>query len=306
MTAREALANLEHRFSDCGIESPQINARILVSFVLGVELGQLALHHDDEIAGDSLLELKRLAARREAGEPLQYVIGSAPFRCLELETRPGVFIPRPETEVVVQAALDRIADVRIPQVLDLCCGSGTIAISIASERSDAQVTAVDVSLEAVLLAQHNAEKAGVENRVRVIPGDLLTALGKAEAGSASEGESTTGDGSSPASGSFDLVVSNPPYIPTAKLAVMSSEVTAWEPRLALDGGDDGLVVFRRIVAGLGAHLRPGGWFVCELDEDMVCEATRLLEDDGRFAGIAQIDDLAGRPRAVAARMAQRA
>ncbi|MGI6220611.1 MAG: peptide chain release factor N(5)-glutamine methyltransferase [Coriobacteriales bacterium] len=297
---QEALDGIEGLFSKRGIESARANARMLVAHVLGIGLGQLALVRDDVLGERAAAELEELAARRAEGEPLQYVVGSAPFRYLELEARPGVFIPRPETEVVVQAALDRIAGVGEPRVLDLCCGSGTIAVSVASERADALVTAVDMSAEAVALTGRNAELAGVAARVDVREGDLFAALtpdgdGELAAGSAAEDRTLPG-------GLFDLVISNPPYIPTAKIAAMPDEVTAWEPMLALDGGEDGLDTFRRIVDGVGEWLRAGGWLVCELDEDMVGEAARLLREDGRFADVAEIEDLTGRPRAVIARL----
>ena len=283
-TVREALADVESRIFDSGLASPQANARILLSHALGVGPGLLALHLDDAIDEEALRNLDEMTERRVMGEPLQYITGSAPFRYLELETAPGVFIPRPETEVVVQAALDRVAEVEEPRVLDLCCGGGTIAISIACELSDAQVTAIDMSPDAVALATRNAEASGVAGRVSVIEGNLFTAF------------------DADADMSFDLVISNPPYIPTAKLVTMPGEVVDWEPMQALDGGEDGLDVFREIVAGLAGFLRRGGWFVCELDEDMVDEAVRLLGEDGRFEDIAAIDDLTDRPRAVAARL----
>lgn len=290
-TVREALADVESRLFDSGLASPQANARILLTHTLGVGPGLLALHLDDAIDEEALRNLDEMTERRVAGEPLQYITGSAPFRYLELETAPGVFIPRPETEMVVQAALDRVAEVEEPRVLDLCCGSGTIAISIACELSDAQVTAIDMSPDAVALATRNAEASGVIDRVRILEGNLFGALD-------ADADGTPDDGD----GFFDLVVSNPPYIPTAKLVAMPGEIVDWEPMRALDGGEDGLDVFREIVAGIAGFLRRGGWFVCELDEDMVDEAVRQLGEDGRFEDIAAIDDLAGRPRAVAARL----
>ena len=262
-------------------------------YLLGISPTDVTMTPSAPVDEAELSSLECALQRRVAGEPLQYICGRAPFRYSDLICRKGVFIPRPETEVVVDAALE-VADELLfacnsddfppPDgllVADLCCGSGTIAVSMASERPCISCFACDISKDAVELTVENASELGVSDRVEAFRGDLFEPFpGMA----------------------FQLVVSNPPYIPTANLAVLPAEVAGWEPVLALDGGADGLDVFRRIVDGCADHLEPGGYLVCELDESALGAAASVCEGSAvGFDCVEVIEDLAGKDRVLRAR-----
>jgi release factor-specific protein-(glutamine-N5) methyltransferase len=213
--------------------------------------------------------------------PLQYVTGEMPFRHLVVHVEPGVFIPRPETEVLVDVVLEHLRDVAEPVVVDLCTGSGCIAASIASERPEARVWAVDAAPLAVATACRNALHAGAGDRVQVVHGDLFDPLPRE------------------LHGTVDFLVSNPPYIPSADVPDLPAEVLGFEPHQALDGGADGLDVFRRIVAEGADWLAPGGGIAIELDTARVADAAAMLR--GRYEGVTVRKDLTGRDRLVYAR-----
>ncbi|MGI6216985.1 MAG: peptide chain release factor N(5)-glutamine methyltransferase [Coriobacteriales bacterium] len=290
-TIDRARRTLDEELRDAGVPDAQTASTWILCYVTGLDSTGLIVHGDDLLTEDQRQIARECYERRVAGEPLQYIVGSAPFRFIELKTRRGVFIPRPETEVLVDEALSMLDRMRRdglvdgpPRILDLCCGSGTIALSIASEVPDADVVAVDVSPSAVELTRENSKSVGVEDRVEVLEGDLFSPLGAGE--------------------SFHLVLSNPPYVPQDKLAVMPHEVVDWEPVAALDGGPDGLDIFRRILDGIDKHLVPGGYLICELDEDMLDESSRLCNaaGDGKmFCESKVVKDLTGRDRILRAR-----
>jgi release factor glutamine methyltransferase len=210
--------------------------------------------------------------------PLQYVTGEMPFRHLVVHVEPGVFIPRPETEVLVDVALQHIGDLDRPVVVDLCTGSGCVAVAIASEHPGARVWATDINERAISTAGRNSTHANVEDRVQVVYGDLFDPLPHELAGT------------------VDLIVSNPPYIPSRDLPDLPAEILGFEPHTALDGGQDGLDVFRRIADAADTWLAPGGGLAVELDSGRVSDAAAVLE--GRFEGVTVRRDLAGRERIV--------
>ena len=279
---------------------PQQNAKLLMWYLLDVSPTSLAMLPDAEVGASDLAALADALERRALGEPIQHICGKAPFRFADLECRRGVFIPRPETEVLVDRALEAAKtlvserDGEVGEdagtaaappallVADLCCGSGAIAVSVASECPGARVRATDISRDAVALSTDNARALGADDRVCVAEGSLFEPL----------------DGVV-----FDIVLSNPPYIPTAKIAAMPREVVDFEPVSALDGGPDGLDVFRRIVDGCAEHLAPGGFLICELDEDtlgLACDVCRECEGV-EFDRVEVVRDLAGRDRIIEAR-----
>lgn len=219
-----------------------------------------------------------LAERRAAGEPLQYVTGSAGFRHLDLQVGPGVFIPRPETESLVDRALARLPKAGI--VVDLCSGSGAVALAVADERADATVIATELSEEALGWAERN--KAALDVPVHFIHGDLFENLPPS------------------LEGKVGVVVSNPPYVATAEAGSLPDEVVHHEPSEALFSGRDGLQVIERISAGAGRWLRPGGWLVIEIGDGQRDEVTRLLERAG-WADVEVYPDLLGRARVAEAR-----
>lgn len=301
--------------------NPRVSAQHLLSFATGLSRIELYAHHDRPLSPDERDTLRDAVRRRAAGEPLQYIQGTAPFRFIELEVAPGVLIPRPETEVLVDEAFRELKNLgayaarrsgphagepSLPSsegaassgsahpgvaeeangthadglaVADVCTGSGCIACAIASEHPDARVVATDISPDAVALARRNVARLGLGDRVDVREGDLCAPLA--------------------ADAPFDLVISNPPYVPTAVLNDMPREVSVFEPALALDGGCDGLDAFRRLIDEAVPLLSFSGVLACELHEDCLDKAADLA----RSAGLARVriaSDLAGRPRVLIA------
>jgi release factor glutamine methyltransferase len=262
-----------------GDETPRRSAEWLLSAATGLSRIELYAFHDRPLSAEERARYKELIERRAQGMPLQYASGEMPFRHLVIRVEPGVFIPRPETEVLVDEAMTRMPDA--PLVIDLCTGSGCVAVSIAYERPDAIVHATDLSEIAVQAARRNALYAGVSERVQVVNGDLFSPL------------------SPDLRGRVDVIVSNPPYIPSADLQDLPTEVLGFEPHLALDGGPDGLDVARRIWAQAQAWLKPGGVLLMELDAGCVSAAAERLGDD--YIGVEVLKDLTGRDRIVVAR-----
>ncbi|MHB8966612.1 MAG: peptide chain release factor N(5)-glutamine methyltransferase, partial [Coriobacteriia bacterium] len=232
-----------------GDDHPRRSAEWLLGAATGLSRVEIYAHHDRPLTPEERSALRVLIERRAAGEPLQYVTGEMPFRHLVIRVEPGVFIPRPETEVLVDAALEAIEGLERPLVGEVCTGSGCVAVSIAYENPKAHVWTSDISEAAVEAARRNALYAGVADRVQVSYGDLFAPY------------------VSELPGSLDLVVANPPYIPSTQLPELPSEVLGFEPHTALDGGPDGLHVARRIARDAHGLLAEGGTLAVELAED---------------------------------------
>ena len=260
------------------VDSPRRSAEWLLSAATGLSRIELYAHHDRPLTPDERAAFRAGIERRAAGEPLQYVTGEMPFRHLVLQVRPGVFIPRPETEVLVDVVLEFLdtSGVAQPVVVDLCTGSGAVAVSAAYERSGARVYATEIVPETAEVARLNAERAGVADRLTVAAGDLFAPLPEE------------------LRGHVDVVVSNPPYIPTADLADLPAEVASREPRIALDGGADGLDTVRRIVEEARTWLRPGGLLAMETDTARVKDAANIMGT--WYEGLGVRHDLTGRDR----------
>jgi release factor glutamine methyltransferase len=225
-----------------------------------------------------------LLGRRAAREPLQYLLGWEDFHGLRLAVGPGVLVPRPETEGLVQWALAVLAGHPGPAIADVGTGSGAIACALARAIPAAEVLAVESAAEALAVASRNVRALGLSARVRLLAGDLFAPLGSLSA-------------------SLDLVVANPPYLPSALIASLPPEVSRHEPRAALDGGPDGLGVIRRIVAGAPAVLKPDGWLLMEIGEDQAGPVASLMAAEG-FAGIRARRDLGGLERYIGGRWAR--
>jgi release factor glutamine methyltransferase len=277
-TVADALGWTVEYFTRKGVENPRRSAEWLLSATTGLSRVETYAHFDRVLTTDERSAFRAAIERRAAGEPLQYVTGEMPFRHLVLQVRSGVFIPRPETEVLVDAVLEHLrrSGASAPAVLDLCTGSGAVAVSVAYECPDARVRATEIVPAAAEVARANAERAGVADRVAVLVGDLFAPLPE------------------DLLGTFDVVAANPPYVPTAELADLPGEVAGFEPRAALDGGRDGLDVVRRIAEEASAWLKPGGLLVVETDTSRAKEAARTLSR--WYEGVEVRTDLTGRDR----------
>ena len=324
-----------------GDEHPRLSAEWLISDVTGLSRVQIYMNFDKPLTPAELDAMHDAVVRRGRGEPLQYVTGEMPFRQIVLHCERGVLIPRPETEVLVDAALEGVdaatltfpailgnvlepaeeeaagdddkvvslqgnrsaekddaADAQAAElvapaeppvlvgpgcrVLEVGTGTGCIALSIASERPGTRVVATDLSPQAVALATRNRDALGLEHAVTVVEGDLASAVDP------------------DLMGTFSVLVSNPPYIPSAVVPTLPQEVIGYEPGLALDGGEDGLDVFRRILELALRALAPGGMLCCELFEDNVGTAAELVRVQGGWASAEVREDLTHRPRVLVA------
>ncbi len=255
-------------------ENPKLSAEWLLAAATELTRIELYMHFDRPLTMEERDVLRETLKRRGAGEPLQYISGEAAFRHIVVKTSRGVLIPRPETEVLVDVVLDGLAGADAPCVLEVGCGTGCIACSLAKE-AGAQVLATDISPEAVACAQANVEMLGLEELVEIVERDCVARI----------------------VGSFDCLVSNPPYIPTAELAELPHEIAGFEPRLALDGGSDGLAFFDRLITEALPLVKDGGLFACELHETCLEEAARRLREAG-CVDVKVTKDLVGRDRIV--------
>ena len=286
------------RLAAAGVPSPAADASWLVAAALGVDGGRLgALRAARAPLPPGVADrLEPLVARRGTREPLQHVLGTAPFRRLELAVGPGVLVPRPETELLVDPVLAHLAAAPAPagtppEVVDLCAGSGALALSVAAEAPGCAVTAVELDRTALSWLRRNVAAAGEPGtRVQVVPADVRDVR-------------LPQDGAlAPLAGRTSAVVSNPPYLPDAAAGSLPPEVRA-DPAVALLGGPDGLDLVRAVVALAGRLLHAGGLLVCEHGDDQGEQVAALLAAGGAWTDVVGHADLVGRPRHVVARRA---
>lgn len=260
-----------------GGASAQLEAEVLLAFVLGRTRGSLLAFPERVLDPLAAQRFGELVARRARGEPLAYLTGEREFFSLALLVSPAVLVPRSETEVLVELVLAALDGLQRPAVLDVGTGSGAIALAVKQARPDALVTASDASAAALAVARANAARLDLD--VRFVESQWFTALGEQR---------------------FDVIVSNPPYVRSADV----QGALELEPRLALDGGADGLVAYRALLEGASAHLAPGGALLLEHGHDQRAELTELAAASG-WRVTAAHDDLAGRARALALAWAAR-
>jgi release factor glutamine methyltransferase len=264
-----------------GIETARPEAEWLLAGILGVERFALALDPARRLSTPTVTRYLALIERRAAREPLQYLLGWEDFHGLRLAVTPDVLVPRPETERLVEWAVEVLRGRPDPVVVDLGTGSGAIACAIARALPAAEVLAVEISGGALAVASRNVRELALASRVRLLAGDLFAPLGSIPA-------------------SLDLVVANPPYLPSAVISSLPPEVSRHEPRAALDGGPDGMAVIRRIVAGAPTVLKPGGWLLMEIGEEQAGPLASLMAAEG-FSGIRARRDLNGVERYIGGR-----
>ncbi len=258
-TIRRVLTWTTQHFERRGVDAPRLTGEILLSHSLAIGRVQLYLDLDRPLNKPELAAYRALITRRLAGEPTQYLTGYRDFYNRRFAVDPRVLIPRPETELLVEAVLRQLPAEGEVRVADLCTGSGCVGVSIAAERESATVVATDLSADALAVATANAATHQTAARVRVLQGDLFAAL--------------------PSGERFHAVVSNPPYIRTGELATLQAEVQK-EPRTALDGGADGLDFLRRIIAGAPAWLVDGGLLALEIGDEQGAPVLQLLREAG--------------------------
>ena len=275
----DLLQEAARMLNDAGVPEARREAGSLLSHVIAKDRTFLISHADDLVGDTDVARFRGAVERRAKGEPLQYITGLQDFYGREFRVTPDVLIPRPETELLVEAAIEKIAGVTSPLICDVGTGSGCIAITLLCERTDARAIAVDVSEAALEIAQDNARRLGVRERITFKISDCFAAVEPA---------------------AFDLVVSNPPYVSAGALTGLQREVRDHEPLVALSPGGDGLGVIRRLVRDAPAFLKNDGYLMMEIGFDQG-ERVRELIDDERWVLEEVRPDLQCIPRIVLAR-----
>lgn len=275
-TVRRVLEWTGKDFGARGLDSPRLDAELLIADALGIDRVRLYMDLDRPLVPDELARVRERVGRRRAREPVAYILGRREFFGRSFAVGPAVLVPRPDTELIVERALELLGEADEGLVLDLCTGSGAIAVTLVSERTALRVDATDLSASALAIARANAETHGVADRVTLFEGDLYGAV--------------------PPDRRYSLITANPPYIADGVLATLQPEVSEHEPRLALAGGTDGLDVIRRIVDGARAHLADGGTLLCEIGSDQADRIRALASAAGW--SLTTHRDLAGHERVV--------
>jgi release factor glutamine methyltransferase len=284
----DALRGAAQRLRAGGSRSPRLDAELLLASALGVSRAELFREPGRTLLPDEAARFEELMGRRVAREPVAYILGRRAFRTIDLEVTPDVLIPRPETETLVEVALEALAAMPIagpdpddePLALDVGTGSGCVALALAAEDPFVRLVATDIEPGALAVARGNAARLGLARRVEFVLSDLFADVGERP---------------------FDLVVSNPPYIPADEYVALEPNVRDYEPRRALYGGVDGLDFYRRLVPGAALLLRPGGTLAVEVGAGQADAVAGIVEASRAYQTPALRDDLAGVPRVVFAR-----
>lgn len=266
----------EKQLVAAGVDNPKGDAEAMYCSLMKVDRSKFFMEWSEPAADRTCDQYFDMVARRAKREPLQYIIGNQPFLDLQINTREGVLIPRLDTEVVAEKAIELFKAKKGDTVLDLCCGSGVLGIALA-KNANAKVTAVDISEAACELTKENASLNNV--KIDVLQGDLYEPIKKKK---------------------YHMIVSNPPYIRSDVIGTLMPEVKDFEPIEALDGGEDGLIFYRRIVAESVDHFKKGGILVLEIGNDQAEDVTAMIEETERFENIEVTQDLAGNDRVVSA------
>lgn len=285
MTVGEAILAGEAQLSAAGIESGRLEVEMMLAQLRDEPRLQLWMRRAEPLTPGQGEKLRDWLARRGSREPLQHILGWAPFLDFELYVTRDVLVPRPETEVLAQLAIARLGGVASPRVLDWGTGSGCLALAVAKAVPAAEVHALDLSPDALRIARANATAYRLADRIRFHQGDGFGAL--------AAGDET-------AALRFDLIVTNPPYIPAAEVETLQPEVRDFDPRLALTDGADGLGCYRRLAAETPAWLKPGGWLLAEFGDGQAPALVELFGQAGwSVEGVEK--DLSGRDRVLIVR-----
>jgi len=275
MTAGNATRDAVRRLGQAGVKSPQVDVEWLLADLLSCNRSEIPLHAQTDLTAEDLVLFSRWIERRTRREPLQHILGTANFFGYDFQVSAEVLIPRPETEVLVELALEFLVHLPNPSVFDLGTGSGCIALSLAKRCSKASIIGSDVSREALALARANAVSLDTLDQVEFRHADGLAAFTKGE--------------------QVDLIVSNPPYIPTSKIDTLEPEVRDHDPRLALDGGPDGMQFYRLLADEGQFHLRSGAKLMAEFGDGQAATIVDLFDQAG-WPSVTTVNDLSHQPR----------
>jgi release factor glutamine methyltransferase len=296
-TVRKVLEWTTGHLKKHGSDTPRLDAEILLAHARGCQRIQLYTAYDQPLPDAVRSTMRELVQRRAQAEPVAYLVGHREFFSLDFRVTRDVLIPRPDTETLVVEIIDGIKHLSAARsetvesaspirLLDLCTGSGCVAVTIArhcqTAKLNVQIVATDISPAALAIARENAAKHGVEAQIEFLQGDLFAAL--------------------PADSRFEIIASNPPYIPTAEIDTLDAEVAKHEPRLALDGGPTGFDVIDRLIAAAPQHAQPNALFLMELSPEQADSAGQRFNATGQYSEILVRKDLAGRPRILRAQV----
>ncbi|HEY3304982.1 MAG TPA: peptide chain release factor N(5)-glutamine methyltransferase [Candidatus Binatia bacterium] len=287
LTVRQALREATALLSSAGIESARLDAEVLLAGALDLDRSQLYLHGEQTLPARAQERLRSFILRRLNHEPVAYIVGRREFWSLDFLVTPAVLVPRPETELLVETVMEYLGQFRNSKfeirILEIGTGSGAIAVSLAKEIGNAEIWAPDISPGALEVARTNARRHGVEEKIHFLLGDaFMPVRDRTEF--------------------FDVIVFNPPYVRRDELDTLPRDVREFEPRLALDGGPDGLDFFRRIIPEARRHLAAGGFLALEIGADRGQEVNLLFVDAGGYSPPRLYQDYAGKDRVVVARM----
>lgn len=264
-----------------GSESPRLDAEVLLAHARRCQRIKLYTDFTEPLPDDVRAAMRELVKRRAAAEPVAYLVGHREFFSLDFKVTRDVLIPRPETETLVLEVIERAKSLLAPRILDIGTGSGCIAISLATQLTAAHVTAVDINPPTLRIAQENAERHNVTDRMRFLLGDLFAPVPQGE--------------------TFDFIVSNPPYVATEEWDALPPDVRQHEPRSALDAGPGGLAVLSRLVTEAPPFLNPGGWLFLEFSPEQAEPLLAISTKQPVFDQVHVIKDLSGKARVLAVR-----
>ena len=285
MTIIETINKATNLLSSAGITTARLDAEVLLSHIIRKDRIWLITHKDDVLDDKDRWDFDEALRRRAKREPLQYLIGNQEFWGLEFKVTPDVLIPRPETELIVEAALALVPDRNRPvRIVDLCTGSGCIAVSLAKELTSARIIATDASEKALAAARENARDHGVSGRIRYLEGDLFVPLEELDI-----------------RGQVDIIVSNPPYVREGDLPTLQPEVKVYEPLMALIAGPEGTEIAMRIIRNATEYLKKNGSLIMEMGVEQATALTQMVEATGAYGKPAILKDLAGIDRVIVAK-----
>ncbi len=275
-TIRDVLEWTSSHFRDKGIDTPRLDAEVLLAHALGTDRVYLYMNLDRPLSQEERKQFREHVIRRGAREPVALITGVKEFWSIPFIVAPGILIPRPDTEILVQAVLDEVQDIDNPQILEVGTGTGAVAVSLATENPSVHILATDTDATALRIAHRNAEAAGVSQSVTFAMSDLFATVDRAQ--------------------KFHVICSNPPYVPTRDIGGLQPEIKDYEPVRALDGGRDGLDIIRRMAGQAKDYLLPGGALILEFGDGQEQAVETILSTQGGLRDIRFHEDLAGKPR----------